>query len=137
MDKTCCYHRHRFPVEILSLCVWLYFRYSLSYRDIEEMMFERGVTVSYETIRVWCTKFGAEYAKRVKKCCGPMGDTRHLDEVYLEFDGRYQYLWRAVDQEGEVINILVQSLRNARAAERFFKKILKAEGTAPRQIVTD
>jgi putative transposase len=137
MDCAARYHRHRFPIEIVSRCVWLYFRYSLSYRDVEEMMFERSVTVSYETIRAWCRKCGGEYAKRLKKCRGPVGDTWHLDEVYLKIDGRNQYLWRAVDQDREVIDILVQSHRDARAAERFFRKILKTESTLPRRVVTD
>ncbi len=137
MDISRRYPRHRFPIEIFGRCVWLYFRYSLSYRDIEEMMFERGVTVSYETIREWCFKFGAEYSKRLKKCRGPVGDTWHLDEAYLKIDDRNQHFWRAVDQEGAVIDILVQSRRDARAAERFFRKILRVEGSLPRRIVTD
>jgi putative transposase len=131
------YHRHRYPIEVVSCCVWLYFRYSLSYRDVEEMMLERGVTVSFETIREWCQKFGAEYSKRLKKCRGPVGDTWHLDEVYLKIDGRNQYLWRAVDQEGEVIDIVVRSHRDARAAELFFRKILRVEVSLPRRVVTD
>jgi putative transposase len=122
---------------VVSRCVWLYFRDSLSYRDVEEMMHERGVTVSYETIRTWCLKFGTEYSRRLRKCRGPVGDTWHLDEVHLKIDGRNQYLRRAVDQDGEVINILVQSHRDSRAAERFFRKILRVEGTLPRRVITD
>jgi putative transposase len=101
------------------------------------MMFERGVTLSYETIWAWCQKFGGLYSKRLRQCRGPVGDSWHLGEVYLKIDGRYQYLWRAVDQEGEVIDILVQSRRDSGAAERFFKKILKAESALPRRVVTD
>jgi putative transposase len=137
MNQSRHYHRHRYPIEVVGRCVWLYFRYSLSYRDVEEMMLERGVTVSYETIRGWCQKFGGEYSKRLRKCRGPVGDTWHLDEVYLKIDGRNQYLWRAVDQEGEVIDILVQSHRDARAAARFFRKILRVEISLPRRVVTD
>ena len=137
MDRSRHYHSHRYPIEVVSRCVWLYFRYSLSYRDVEEMMLERGVTVSFETIRAWCRKFGAEYSKRMKKRRGPVSDTWHLDEVYLKIDGRNQYLWRTVDQEGEVIDILVQSHRDSRAAERFFRKILRVEGTLPRRVITD
>jgi putative transposase len=137
MELSRHYHRYRYPIEVVGRCVWLYFRYSLSYRDVEEMMLERGVTVSYETIRAWCQKFSAEYSKRLKKCRGPVGDTWHLDEVYLKIDGRNQYLWRAVDQDGEVIDILVQSHRDARAAERLFRKILRVEGTLPRRVITD
>ena len=122
MDLSRHYHRHRYPIEIVGRCVWLYFRYSLSYRDVEEMMFERRVTVSYETIRAWCRKFGAEYSKRLKKCRGTVGETWHLDEVYIKIDGRNQYLWRAVDQEGETIDILLQSHRDSRAAEHIKDK---------------
>ena len=100
-------------------------------------MFERGITVSYETIRSWCQKFDAEYSRRLRKCRGPIGDTWHLDEVYLKIDGRNQYFWRAVDQEGEVIDIIVQSHRDSRAGERFFRKILRVEGTLPRRVITD
>ena len=100
-------------------------------------MFERGVTVSCETIRVLCSKFGVEYSRRLTRCRGPLGDTWHLDKVYLKIDGRNQYLWRAVDQEGEVIDIIVQSHRDARVAERFFRKILRVEGTFPRRAATD
>jgi putative transposase len=131
------YHRHRYPIEVVSRCVWLYFRYSLSYRNVEKLMLERGFTVSYETIRAWCQKFGAEYSKRLKKCRGPVGDTWHLDEVYLKLGGHNQYLWRAVDQEGEVIDILAQSRRDSRAAERSFRKILRVEGTPLRRVITD
>jgi putative transposase len=137
MNPDACYHRHRFPIDIISRCVWLYFRYSLSYRDVEEMMFERGISVSYETVRVWCRRFGGEYSKRLRKCRGPVVDTWHLDEVFLKIDGRQKYLWRAVDQDGEVIDILVQSHRDSRAANLFFRKILKAERTLPRRVVTD
>jgi putative transposase len=137
MNQSRHYHRHRYPIEVVGRCVWLYSRYSLSYRDVEEMMLERGVTVSYETIRAWCQKFGGEYSKRLRKCRGPVGDTWHLDEVYFKIDGRNQYLWRAVDQKGEVIDILVQSHRDARAAERFFRKILRVEVSLPRRVETD
>jgi putative transposase len=101
------------------------------------MIFERGISVSYETNRVWYTKFGAEYARRLKRCRGRVGDTWHLDEVFLKIDGRNRCLWRAVDQQGEVIHILVQSHRDARAAQRFFKKLLKAQSASPRRVVTD
>jgi putative transposase len=92
------YHGYRFPPEIISYCVWLYFRFSVSYRDIEELMAERGVTVTYQTIRAWCYKFGQDYAKRIRSRRGRLGDTWPLDEVYLKIDGRLQYLWRAVAQ---------------------------------------
>ncbi|MGC5808093.1 IS6 family transposase [Ralstonia pseudosolanacearum] len=131
------YHGHRFPAAIISHCVWLYFRFPLSYRDVEEMMAERGVVVSYETIRAWCEKFGRHYAKQIRVRRGRLGDTWHLDEVFLKIGGRLQYLWRAVDQDGSVLDILVQPKRDKRAAERFFRKLLRGEGYAPRVVVTD
>src|SRR5450759_2233871 len=113
------YYRRRFPVEIISHCVWLYFRFALSYRDVEEIMAERGVVVTYETIRDWSQKFGGTYAKRLRSRTPLPGDRWHLDEVYLSINGKLQYLWRAVDQDGEVLDILVQPLRNRQAANSF------------------
>ena len=131
------YRGYRFPAEIISYCVWLYFRFSVSYRDIEELMAERGVTVTYESIRAWCYKFGQGYAKRIRARRGKLGDTWHLDEMYLKIDGRFQYLWRAVDQDGSVLDILVQPRRDKEAAARFFKKLLRGATHAPRVVVTD
>ena len=131
------YKGHRFPAEIISHCVWLYFRFSLSFRDVDEMMAERGVVVSYETIREWCQKFGQSYAKRLRTRRGHLGDRWHLDEVFLKIQGKLQYLWRAVDQDGEVLDILVQSRRNKRAAKKFFRKLLKGLQYVPRAIITD
>src|ERR1700694_420277 len=131
------YKGHRFPAEIIGHCVWLYFRFSLSFRDVEEMMAERGVVVSYETIREWCQKFGQSYAKRLRARRGHLGDRWHLDEVFLKIQGKLQYLWRAVDQDGEVLDILVQSRRNKRAAKKFFRKLLKGLQYVPRAIITD
>ena len=109
MNSPCSpYHGYRFPPEIIGYCVWLYFRFSVSYRNIEELMAERGVTVTYETIRAWCYKFGQDYAKRIRARRGQLGDRWHLDEVYLKIGGCVQYLWRAVDQDGSVLDILVQ-----------------------------
>src|SRR2546425_8653737 len=107
------YHRRRFPAEIISHCVWLYFRFCLSYRDVEEIMAERGVVVTYETIRDWSQKFGGTYAGRLRRQTPRPGDRWHLDEVYLSINGKLQYLWRAVDQDGEVLDILVQRGRFA------------------------
>jgi putative transposase len=131
------YKGHRFPVEIISHCVWLYFRFSLSFRDIEEMMAERGVVVSYESVREWCLKFGTAYAKRIRAQGPRPGDRWHLDEVFLKIQGKLQYLWRAVDQDGDVLDILVQSRRNKRAAKKFFRKLLKGLQYVPRAIITD
>ena len=137
MSAANLYKRHRFPAEIISHCVWLYFRFSLSYRDVEEMMLERGVQLSYETVRSWCTKFGQDYANKLKRRRPQPGDKWHLDEVFLSINGKRSYLWRAVDQEGHVLDILVQSRRNKKAAKKFFKKLLKGLQYAPRVIITD
>ena len=131
------YSGYRFPPEIISYCVWLYFRFSVSYRDVEDLMAERGVTVTYESIRAWCCKFGRDYAKRIRARRGQLGDTWHLDEVYLKIDGRLQHLWRAVDQDGSVLDILVQPRRDKKAAARFFKRLLRVSRYAPRVVVTD
>ncbi len=131
------YHGHRYPRTIISHAVWLYYRFSISFRDVEDLLAERGVTVSYETIRRWCLKFGRDYAKRLKRRQGQLGDTWFLDEVFVTINGQRQYLWRAVDQDGDMIDILVQSRRNRRAAERFFRKLLKSQGKPPLRLVTD
>ena len=127
--KTPSYRGYRFPSEIISHAVWLYYRFYLSFRDVEDLLAERGVIVSYETIRQWSRKFGAEYARKLKRREGRLGDTWHLDER--------QYLWRAVDQDGDVIDILVQPRRDRRAAKRFSRKLLKGQGGEPRRLVTD
>ncbi len=120
--KTSLYRRHRFPSEIISHTVWLYFRFNLSYRDIEEIMAVRGVTFTYETIRHWCRKFGQTYANGLRRRTPRPGDRWHMDEVFIRVNGRTHYLWRAVDQEGEVLDILVQSRRDRKAAKRFFRR---------------
>jgi len=131
------YRRHRFPPEIISHAVWLYHRFCLSFRDVEDLLAERGVIVSYEAIRQWCWKFGPDYARRLRRRQGRLGDTWHLDELFVNIQGRRHYLWRAVDQDGDVIDILVQRHRSARAAKRFFRKLLKGQGSEPRWLVTD
>ncbi len=131
------YRGYRFPPEIISHSVWLYHRFSLSFRDVEDLLAERGIVVTYETIRQWCRKFGPEYARRLKRRQGRLGDVWHLDEVFVTIRGERHYLWRAVDQDGDVIDILVQRYRNARAAKRFFRKLLKGQGSLPWRLVTD
>src|SRR5713101_7116716 len=131
------YHRHRFPSEIIVHSVWLYDRSCLSFRDTEDLLAQRGITVSYEAIRQWCRRFGLAYARILQRRQGRLGDTWYLDELFVNIRGRQQYLWRAVDQDGDVIDILLQPRRDRRAAERFFRKLLKAEGRAPRRLVTD
>ena len=131
------YKGHRYPVEIINHCVWLYFRFPLSFREVEELMLARGVVVSYETIRRWCAKFGQAYANQLRSRRPRPGDKWHLDEVFVRINGRLRYLWRAVDQHGNVLDVLVQSRRNAVAAKRFFRKLLKGLRYVPRVLVTD
>jgi transposase-like protein/predicted transcriptional regulator len=131
------YHGYRFPPEIISHAVWLYHRFCLSFRDTEDLLAQRSITVSYEAIRQWCQRFGPEYARILRHRQGRLGDTWHLDELFVNIHGRLQYLWRAADQDGDVIDILVQPRRDRRAAERFFRKLLKGQGCAPRRLITD
>ena len=131
------YHGYRFPPDIISHAVWLYHRFCLSFRDAEDLLAQRGVTVTYETIRQWCQRFGPVYARRLRRRRGRLGDTWHLDEVFVTIQGRQQYLWRAVDEDGDVLDILVPSHRNRRAAVRFFRKLLKTQGRIPRRLITD
>ncbi len=130
------YRRHRFPAEIISHCVWLYFRFSLSFRDVEELMFSRGVSLTYETVREWCLKFGQNYANGLRRKSARAGDRWHLDEVFLKINGRSHFLWRAVGQDGDVLDILVQSKRNKKAARKFFRKLLKGLRYVPHVIIT-
>ena len=131
------YHGYRFPPEIISHAVWLYHRFGLSFRDAEDLLAQRGVTATYETIRQWCHTFGPDYARRLRRRRGRMGDTWYLDELFVTIQGQRQYLWRAVDQDGDVIDILVQSRRDRHAAARFFRKLLKRQGRGPLRLVTD
>jgi putative transposase len=131
------YKGHRYPVEVISHCVWLYHRFPLSFRDVEELMLERGIVVSYETIRRWCAKFGQTYANALRRRQPQAGDKWHLDEVFIKINGRLQYLWRAVDQDGNVLDILVQNRRDTAATRRFFRRLLTRTRTVPRVIVTD
>ena len=131
------YHGYRFPPDIIAHAVWLYFRFHLSFRDVEDLLAQRGVTVTYETIRRWCRTFGRVYARRLRQRRGRLGDTWYLDEVFVTLNGRQQYLWRAVDEDGDLLDILVQSRRNRHAAVRFFRKLLKRQGRLPRRLITD
>jgi putative transposase len=134
---TASYEGHRYPMEIINHCVWLYFRFPLSFREVEELMLTRGVEVSYETIRRWGAKFGQAYANQLRRRRPRPGDKWHLDEVFVTINGKRCYLWRAVDQHGNVLDVLVQSRRNAKAARRFFRKLLKGLRHVPRVPVTD
>jgi putative transposase len=129
--------RHRFPAEIISHAVWLYDVFSLSLRDVALILAERGVVVSYRTVRRWCKKFGASFADRLRRRRPWPGDKWHMDEVFIRIQGVQHYLWRAVDQDGVVLDILVQPRRDANAAKRFFKRLLKGLQYVPRVLVTD
>lgn len=128
---------YRFPAEVISFAVYLYFRFPLSLRMVEEMLALRGVTVSHETVRQWSLKFGREIATRIRKRRLARGDKWHLDEVVLSIAGKKHYLWRAVDQDGFVLDVLVQSRRDKKAAKRLLRKLLKKHGHGPRVMITD
>ncbi len=131
------YKRYRFPPEIIHYTVLLYHRFSLSHRYIEDLLCERGIQVSYEAIRLWCNKFGPEYASRLKKKRKGFGDTFYIDEVFVKINGVLHYLWRAVDQDGDVIDVYLQKRRDSHTAKRFFKRLLKSNQGKPWKIVTD
>jgi len=131
------YARHRFPAEVISHAVWLYFRFPLSLRMVEEMLAARGILVSHETVRQWALKFGRSFANRIRRRLPAPRDKWHLDEVVISISGKKHWLWRAVDQHGAVLDVLVQSRRNARAAKRLLRKLLKKQGVAPRVMITD
>ena len=135
--KNISYSRHRFPSAIIYRAVWLYFRFPLSFRDVEEMLAERGVVVSYETIRRWVLKFGPMIAACIRSRRVQPSGTWHLGEVFIRISGKRTYLWRAVDDEGEVLEVLAQSRRNKRAALKLMRKLLKKQGYIPDEIVTD
>jgi putative transposase len=133
------YKGYRFPAEIISHAVWLYYRFSLSYRDVEELLAARGIVLTYETIRQWCGTFGQhqQYANQLRRRRAQTGDKWHLDEVFLTINGNQPYLWRAVDQHGQVLDSLVQSRRNKQAAKQFVRKLLKGCQSVPRVLITD
>jgi putative transposase len=136
------YKRHRFPPDIISYAVWLYYRFNLSHRDVEDLLAERGITVSYESIRLWCIKFGAKYAKRLKRKHRGYGDTFFIDEVFAgvpdhKINGKQHYLWRAVDQDGEVVDVFLQAKRDGAAAKRFCKRLLRSYGVVHRELMPD
>jgi putative transposase len=131
------YPGYRFPAEVISHAVWLYHVFSLSLRDVELILAERGVIVTRESIRLWCLRFGTDFARRLRRRRPRPGDTWRLDEVYLRINGVLHYLWRAVDQNGVVLDILVQGRRNATAAKRFFKRLLAGLKYKPKRIVTE
>jgi putative transposase len=131
------YKRHRFPPQIIAHAVWLYFRFPLSLRLVEELLFERGILVSYETVRRWARKFGPDYACRLKRKRPSRNDIWPLDEVAVTIAGQKHWLWRAVDQDGYVLDEIVQSRRNTKAAKRLLTRLLRKQGVAPKRIITD
>src|SRR5918997_966631 len=131
------YARHRFPAEVISHAVWLYFRFPISLRMVEEMLAARGILVSHETVRRWARKFGQDFADRIRRRLPRAGDKWHLDEVAIKIAGVQHWLWRAVDQTGMVLDVLVQSRRGKRAAKRLLRKLLKRQCRAPRVMITD
>jgi putative transposase len=137
MPKPVCYKRHRFPPPIIAHAVWLYFRFPLSLRLVEEMLLERGIVVSYETIRRWALKFGPDYARRLRRKPPRPNDIWHLDEVVISIAGKKHWLWRAVDQDGYVLDEIVQGRRNTKAAKRLLSRLLKKQGMTPKRIITD
>ncbi len=136
-STTISYKNHRFPPQIISHAVWLYFRLPFSLRLVEEMLLERGIVVSYETIRRWGRKIGAAYAKRLRRKKPSRKDICHLDEVVISIGGRKHWLWRAVDQDGDVLDEIVQTRRDTKAAKRLLVRLLKKQGLSPKRIITD
>lgn len=137
MNKSKLYKHHRFPSEIIQYAVWLYHRFNLSHRDIEDLLAQRGINVSYEAIRLWCNKYGPQFARRLRRNHQGYGDTFFIDEVFVKIGGIQHYLWRAVDQDGEVVDVFLQKRRDGKAAKRFFRRLLKVHRSEPRKIVTD
>lgn len=135
--KPICFKRHRFPPDTIRLAVWLYFRFTTSLRDVEDMLAERGYSVSYETVRCWANKFGPAIAANIRSRRGRADNVWHLDEMVVRINGKRMFMWRAVDKEGEVLDVLVQKRRNTAAAMKLMRKLLKRQGFKPEAVVTD
>ena len=131
------YKRHRFPPEIISYAVCLYYRFNLSHRVIEDLLAGRGITASREAIRLWCSEFGVIYSRRLKRKHRGYGDAFYIDEAFIKINDKQHYLWRAVDQDGEVVDVYLQEKRDGAAAKRFFRRLIRNNGGEPRKIVTD
>jgi putative transposase len=137
MKNTKMYAGYRYPPQVISHAVWLYHRFTLSFRDVEELLAARGISISYETVRNWCIKFGNQYCSQIRKKRSKLPDMWYLDEVLVKINDVLHYLWRAVDQDADELDILVQKRRNKKAAMKFFKKLLKSQQATPLKIVTD
>jgi transposase-like protein len=135
--KPISYKRHRFPPDTIRLAVWLYYRFTTSLRDVEEMLAQRGIDTSYEAIRCWANKFGPAIAANIRRRRGRPDSVWHLDEMVVRIKGKRMFMWRAVDKEGEVLDVLVQKRRNKAAAMKLLRKLLKNQGYVPDEIVTD
>ncbi len=135
--STTPYKRYRFPPDVIQYAVWVYYRFNLSHRDVEDLLAVRGIVVSYESIRLWCNRFGPQYARRLRRRHQGFGDTFYIDEVFVKICGIQHYLWRAVDQDGEIVDVFLQRRRDGIAAKKFFKRLLKTHRQSPRTIVTD
>lgn len=135
--KPISYKRHRFPPDTIRLAVWLYYRFTTSLRDVEDLLAQRGIDVSYETVRCWANKFGPAIAANIRRVRGRADSVWHLDEMVVRINGKRMFMWRAVDKEGEVLDVLVQKRRNKAAALKLLRKLLKNQGVPPEQIVTD
>src|SRR5712675_2543382 len=131
------YARHRFPRDVIQHAIWLYLRFTLSYRDVEDLLVERGLEVSYETVRRWVLKFGPLIARKLRQCRPRPSDQWHLDEMVVRIAGKRMYLWRAVDHEGEILDVLVQCRRDKCAALRLIRKLLRNQGFVPKLLTTD
>lgn len=131
------YKRPRFPPQIISYAVWLYHRFNLSHRDVEDLLAERGIIVSRESIRLWNIKFGPQFARRLRRKHAGFGDTFYVDEVFVKIRGEQHCLWRAIDQDGDVVDVFLQERRDAKAAKRFFRRLRRCHGSEPWKIVTD
>jgi transposase-like protein len=137
LHKPLSFKRHRFPADVIRQAVWLYFRFTLSLRDVEELLAQRGIEVSYETIRCWIVKFGPQIAANLRRRRSPPTGRWHLDEMFVRIGGRKLWLWRAVNDEGEVLDVLVQKRRNKHAALKLLRKLLRNQGVHPEAITTD
>ena len=131
------YRRHRFPPTVIQHAVWLYLRFTLSYRDVKELLAQRGIDLSYESVRTWVLKFGPRIARRLRQGRPRPSDRWHLDEMVVRIAGKRMYLWRAVDHEGEILDVLVQRRRDRRAAVKLMRKLLRKQGFAPTRVTTD
>ena len=136
-SSSALYHRHRYPAEIIAEAVWLYFRFPLSFRMVQDMLAYRGIFVTHKTLHEWAGKFGRAYARNIRRRTPRLGDKWHLDECVISIKGEKHILWRAVDQDGFVLEVLVQKRRDTKAAKHFIRKLLSGQGYSPRVMVTD